>query len=65
LLRSSKSGNFDDDSIADWTLLIETLLGWLQWLKSEQMLMAHVDASVEASLSYVPHQEVRQDEEWG
>jgi hypothetical protein len=45
LLRSSKSGNFDDDSIADWTLLIETLLGWLQWLKSEQMLMVHVDAS--------------------
>jgi hypothetical protein len=38
-------GNFNDDQIADWLLLLETLLGWVQWLKSEKMQVKHVDAS--------------------
>jgi hypothetical protein len=29
----------------DWTLLVETLLGWIQWLKSSEMQVRHVDAS--------------------
>ena len=46
LLRSAKSGNFaHPDAVEDWVLLVESLLGWLQWLKSEQMQTVHVDAS--------------------
>ena len=35
LLRSAKSGNFKEDhQIADWILMVETIMGWIQWLKS-------------------------------
>ena len=46
LLRSSRSGNFTHDyQLDDWTLLVETLLGWVQWLKGEQMQRVHVESS--------------------
>jgi hypothetical protein len=44
ILQDTNLGNFNDDQIADW-LLLETLLGWVQWLKSEKMQVKHVDAS--------------------
>jgi hypothetical protein len=37
ILQDTNLGNFNDDQIADWLLLLETLLGWVQWLKSEKM----------------------------
>jgi hypothetical protein len=45
ILQDTNLGNFNDDQIADWLLLLETLLGWVQWLKSEKMQVKHVDAS--------------------
>jgi hypothetical protein len=46
LLRSAKSGNFAHDyQLDDWTMLVETLLGWVQWLKGDNMLRKHVKAS--------------------
>jgi hypothetical protein len=43
----------NDDQIADWLLLLETLLGWVQWLKSEKMQVKHVDFRVETSIYHV------------
>jgi hypothetical protein len=43
LLQEAASKNFEDDNqIKDWTLLVETLLGWIQWLKSDTMHLEHV-----------------------
>ena len=38
----------------DWILLVETLLGWIQWLKSSEMQVRHVDAS-EWKHRYIMH----------
>jgi hypothetical protein len=41
--RDTNLGNFNDDQIADWLLLLGDI-GWVQWLKSEKMQVKHVDA---------------------
>jgi len=46
ILESAKSGNFNEAcQIADWTVVVETLLGWIQWLKSDRMEKKHVKAA--------------------
>lgn len=46
LLSLAQTKNFVEDyQIADWLLLVETLLGWIQWLKSDKMELRHVKAS--------------------
>jgi hypothetical protein len=45
LLRSAKTGNVSRLSVDDWTMLVETLLGWVQWLKGDKILRKHVKAS--------------------
>ena len=37
LLLEARSHRFEDkNTILDWTVLVETLLGWIQWLKSNE-----------------------------
>ena len=45
LLQSAKSSKFSDSHLADWALLLETLLGWIQWLKCTRLKKKHVRAS--------------------
>jgi hypothetical protein len=66
ILQDTNLGNFNDDQIADWLLLLETLLGWVQWLKSEKMQVKHVDASsgnIDISCSW--SKVIRRTEVWG
>jgi hypothetical protein len=46
LLKSARSKKFkEDDLIQDWALLLETLLGWIEWLKCTRLKKKHVKAS--------------------
>ena len=46
LLSEARSEKFEsENTILDWTLLVETLLGWIQWLKSDEMKLNHVKQS--------------------
>ena len=55
LLLEARSHHFEDENtILDWTVLVETLLGWIQWLKSDEMQLSHVKQS-EWKNRYVMH----------
>lgn len=46
LLQSAKSGKFKTEALlADWQLLLETMLGWIMWLKSKCLQRKHVKAA--------------------
>ena len=46
LLSKQRGGAFKDpDVVTDWIMLVETLLQWEMWLKSDEMLMKHIKAA--------------------
>jgi hypothetical protein len=44
-LLSQNKTHFGPMQLQDWTMLVETLLEWEAWLKSDQMELKHVEAA--------------------
>ena len=46
LLQTARSRHFQEEGfLTDWSTLVETLLGWIQWLKCKRLQLRHVKAS--------------------